>query len=77
MRAQRIYRVIAPREFRFAQGRMYLLVAQIMEKDRLAALSAPQFRDKVVPALRYTLGNLPAAQRADWQRIVMPACLGG
>lgn len=54
--AQRINRVIGPRKFGFRQGRVDLVMANLVQQNRLTPFAPAQFGDQVVLAL-FRLGR--------------------
>lgn len=77
MAAQRLGRVVAPRELGLRQRRMHFLVANMVHENRGPALSAFELRDEVVQALRHPGGDVAPAERADRQRLVLMGVLMG
>ena len=67
MRAQRLGRVVAARKFGFGKGGVDLVVADLMHKDRGAALAAAQFGDQVMQALLRAGRDRAQAERAKGQ----------
>ena len=65
MRAQGFGRVKVPREFRFGQGRVNLVVANLMNKNGRPALAALEFGDQVMMALFDTRRDRAQAKGAD------------
>ena len=65
MLAQRFGCVIVPGKLGFGQGRMDLVVTNLMEKNRRSTLAAPKFRDEVVKALRDVRRDRTATERAN------------
>lgn len=66
MGAERLDRVILPRKFGFGERRMDLVMADLVEKNGGAALSAPEFGDEVMQALAHIGRNGTLTQGADW-----------
>lgn len=69
MGEERLRRVIVAGQFGLCQGRVDFLVADVMEKNRRAALAAFEFRDQVVQALRDVGRDRTLAKGAD--RVVL------
>jgi hypothetical protein len=61
VRPKRLDRRKIPRQLRFAQTGVNLLVANRMKKHRLAARAALEFRDQVMAALRHVRRYRPPA----------------
>lgn len=71
MRAQRLDRVEIAGKLRLGHRGVNFVMADLMQQNRWAALSAAQSRDQVVQALFCVRWNRPFAQRAN--RIVTHA----
>ena len=67
MRAQRLGRVVAAGKLGFGQRGVDLVVADLVDKDRGAALAAAQFRDQVMQALLRAGRDRTQAERAEGQ----------
>ncbi len=68
-------RCIVPGQFGFRQGRVDLLVADVVQQNRLPALAAPQFRDKMVKTLRDPGRNRTATKRTVRDIFAQSSCL--
>ncbi len=66
MGAQRFYRTEIARQFRLAQRRVDLVVANLVEKNRWPTFAAPQFGNQMMQALTRLGRNGPLAQGTDW-----------
>ena len=65
MLAQRFDCVIVPGKLGFGQGRMDLVVTNLMEKHRRSTFPAPKFRDEMVEALRDVRRNRTVTERTN------------
>ena len=65
MAAQRRDGVVGPRQFGFAERGVDLVVADLVQKHGRPTFAAPEFRDKMVQALRHVRRNGAVAERAD------------